>query len=191
MIRKLLPVLLALLGLGAGLGAGLVLRPAAEHPPEDSAAAAGEGEAHAGETGHATAPAGEAAAGDHATADPATGDHAAEGEAAEEAPEYVRMNNQFVVPVLEGGQVVSLVILSLSLEVTPGSSQDIYAREPKLRDAFLRVLFDHANAGGFRGSFTDGANLTLLRNALMEQARTICGELVRDVLISDIARQDA
>ncbi len=189
MIRKLLPVLLALLGLAAGLGGGLVLRPAAEAPPEDSAAGAGAGEAHAGETGHAAA--GEAAAGDHATADPATGDHAGEGEAAEEAPEYVRMNNQFVVPVLEGGQVVSLVILSLSLEVTPGSSQEIYAREPKLRDAFLRVLFDHANAGGFRGSFTDGANLTLLRNALMEQARTICGEQVRDVLISDIARQDA
>lgn len=176
MIRKLLPVLLALLGLGAGLGAGLVLRPAAEHPPEDAAAGAEEGEAHAGETGHAVPPA---------------EDHAAGDQAAEDAPEYVRMNNQFVVPVLEGGQVVSLVILSLSLEVTPGSSQDIYAREPKLRDAFLRVLFDHANAGGFRGSFTDGANLTLLRNALMEQARTICGELVRDVLISDIARQDA
>lgn len=188
MIRKLLPVLLALLGLAAGLGGGLLLRPAAEAPPGESAAGAEEGEAHAGETGHAADPAGEAAAGDHATADPAAADHAGEGE---DAPEYVRMNNQFVVPVLEGGQVVSLVILSLSLEVTPGSSQDIYAREPKLRDAFLRVLFDHANAGGFRGSFTDGANLTLLRNALMEQARTICGEQVRDVLISDIARQDA
>jgi hypothetical protein len=173
MIRKLFPVLLALLGLGAGLGAGLVLRPAAESPPEEAAAGAegGEGEAEAGEADHAA---------------PSDDAHAAE-----DAPEYVRMNNQFVVPVLEGGQVVSLVILSLSLEVTPGSSQDIYAREPKLRDAFLRVLFDHANAGGFRGSFTDGANLTLLRNALMEQARTICGEQVRDVLISDIARQDA
>lgn len=169
MIRKLIPVFLALFGLGAGLGAGLVLRPADESVP---------GEEAAGHSAEAPGPAAEADAG-HGAAD------------TEEAPEYVRMNNQFVVPVLEGGQVVSLVILSLSLEVQTGRSQEIYAREPKLRDAFLRVLFDHANAGGFRGSFTDGANLIVLRRALLEQARTICGDRVRDVLISDIARQDA
>jgi hypothetical protein len=174
MIRKLIPVLLALFGLGAGLGAGLLLRPAAEAPPGEEAAA--HPAAEAGAAGEEEA--GEAGAG-HAAADP------------EEAPEYVRMNNQFVIPVLEGGQVVSLVILSLSLEVQTGRSQEIYAREPKLRDAFLRVLFDHANAGGFRGAFTDGANLVVLRKALLEQARSVCGDQVHDVLISDIARQDA
>lgn len=158
MIRKLFPLLLALVGLAAGIGAGLALRPAPEAP---AAGAAAEG----------------------AAAEPAEG--------AEGAPEYVKMNNQFVIPILEQGRVVSMVILSLSLEVGAGKAQEIYAREPKLRDAFLQVLFDHANAGGFRGAFTDGSNLTLLRKALLERARAICGETVSDVLISDIARQDA
>lgn len=162
MIRKLLPVLLALLGLGIGSGAGLFLRPG----PAPSAV---EGEA---------------------TADTPSAEAAIE-EDPDAVPEYVKMNNQFVVPVLEAGKVSSMVILSLSLEVATGSSEQVYAREPKLRDGFLQVMFDHANAGGFQGSFTDGSNLVLLRKALRETASGILGDVVRDVLISDIARQDS
>ena len=159
MLRKLLPVLLALVGLGIGTGAGLFLRPAAEEHPAE----------------------GEAPKEEHA-----------ETEADPEAlPEYVKMNNQFVIPVMDGGKVASMVILSLSLEVETGTSEQVYAREPKLRDSFLQVLFDHANAGGFQGSFTDGSNLVLLREALMESAKGVLGDVVKDVLISDIARQDS
>lgn len=175
MIRKLIPVLLALLGLGAGVGAGFALRPAGDAPPAE-----GHGE---------EAPADAHASGGHGAEAPAAAGHDAGAE--DGAPEYVKLNNQFVVPVLEGGRVVSMVILSLNLEVGAGQSEAIYAREPKLRDAFLQVLFDHANAGGFRGSFTDGSNLVILRRALLEKARTVAGEAVLDVLISDIARQDA
>ena len=164
MIRKLIPVLLALIGLGIGTGTGMFLRPAPEEPVAEGEAAA---------EGHDAAP--------------------AEGEEAdpEALPEYVKMNNQFVVPVMDGGKVASMVILSLSLEVETGTSEQVYAREPKLRDVFLQVLFDHANAGGFQGSFTDGSNLVLLRKALMESASNILGVVVKDVLISDIARQDS
>ena len=105
--------------------------------------------------------------------------------------DFVRLNNQFVIPVLERGQIVSLVILSLSLEVVPGGTEAVYAREPRIRDALLQVLFDHANAGGFRGTFTDGANLMLLRRALHEAAQRVMGPDVLDVLISDIVRQDS
>ncbi len=105
--------------------------------------------------------------------------------------EYVRMNNQFIVPVIEGGRIASVVILSLSLEVAQGGSETVHDREPKLRDAFLGVLFDHANAGGFRGAFTDTANLVFLRKALTEVAQSILGPSVSDVLITDIARQDS
>lgn len=157
MIKKLFPVILALLGLGAGVGGGLALRPAADHPGEPTA-----------ET-HLTDPA----------PDPA------------EAPEYVKLSNQFVVPVLEGGHVVSMVIMALSLEVAKDTSEAVYSREPKLRDSFLQVMFDHANAGGFKGDFTDGSNLVLLRKALLESAQRILPDSVKDVLISDIARQDS
>lgn len=159
---KILPILLALIGMGAGTGAGLFLRPAPE--PELAADAHAEGEAPPAMPEAELPP--------------------------EQQPDYVKMNNQFIVPVVEAGRVASMVILSLSLEVTTGGSEKVYAVEPKLRDAMLQVLFDHANSGGFRGSFTDGSNLVMLRKALLEVSQSVLGEMVSDVLIVDIMRQD-
>jgi flagellar protein FliL len=169
MIRKLLPVLLALLGLGGGIGAGLFLRPTPE-PADEASADHSEG----GGAEHAAAP-----------------EDGAEGEAEEGGPEYVKMNNQFVVPVVEKGRVSAMVVLSLTLEVEAGNTENVYQREPKLRDAFLQVLFDHANIGGFSGTFTDGSNLVALRTGLKEAAAVVLGKTIRDVLITDIARQDS
>ncbi|MEY4984807.1 MAG: hypothetical protein RIR62_3073 [Pseudomonadota bacterium] len=106
-------------------------------------------------------------------------------------PEFVKLNNQFVVPVVEGGRVAAMVILSLSLEVETGTTPEVFRLEPKLRDVLLQVLFDHANAGGFRGSFTDTANLVLLRRAMAEAAGGVLGDALKDVLITDIVRQDS
>ncbi|HQY42741.1 MAG TPA: flagellar basal body-associated FliL family protein [Paracoccaceae bacterium] len=165
-MRKLLPILLALIGLVSGGGAGFVLRPSAEQAiPNPCGEPSG------------------AAAGEHAAEDQ-------EGD--EEAPlkEYVKLNNQFIVPVVESGVVRSLVILSVSLEVGTGTSQEVYAVEPKLRDSFLQVLFDHANAGGFEGAFTNSNNMEILRVALLEAAQKALDKKVSDVLIVDIVRQD-
>lgn len=174
MLRKLLPLLLALVGLGGGIAAGLTLRPIQK--AEDRGAESS-GQAPAGERGDAAAK----------TAEPSGQD----GEAADGAPEYVKLNNQFVVPVVEKGRVAAMVVLSLSLDVVPGNTEAVYQREPKLRDAFLQVLFDHANTGGFSGSFTDGSNLIVLRTSLKEAAALVLGPVVNDVLITDIARQDS
>lgn len=105
--------------------------------------------------------------------------------------DYVKINNQFVIPVVTKGRVASMVVLSLSLEVTVGGSEEVYAREPKLRDSFLSVLFDFANTGGFRGSFTDADNLVVLRRSLLEAGQVVLGDMVSDVLIVDIMRQDS
>ena len=104
--------------------------------------------------------------------------------------EFVKLNNQFVVPVIEQAEVSSLVVLSLSLEATYGLREAIYEREPKLRDSFLRVLFDHANMGGFSGAFTESSTMELLRNTLKEAAQNEIGPEVSDVLIGSISRQD-
>lgn len=118
----------------------------------------------------------------------ATAEHAPEHD--EKLPDYVKLPNQFIVPVVEGGRITSMVILSLSLEVAQGSTDQVFQREPKLRDMFLQMLFDHANTGGFRGSFTDAANLVILRTNLLDAAKKILGNLVSDVLITEIVRQD-
>jgi flagellar protein FliL len=173
MIRKLIPILLALVGLGGGLGAGVMLRP-------------GEGAAHDGGAADAGA--------DHPTESDdqaeASEEDASHAEGEVPATEYVKMNNQFVIPVIEDGHVVAMVVLSLSLEVSGGATEMVYSKEPKLRDAFLQVLFDHANVGGFKGSFTDTSNLIVLRNSLTEAAVVVMGDVVKDILITDIGRQD-
>ncbi len=175
MLRKLVPVALALTGLAGGVAAGLYLRPAAG--PDDHAAAEDHAAAAPDDPAGADAH-GEAGSDDHAEADGTS-------------PEYVKMNNQFVVPVVRDGRVAAMVVLSLSIEVEPGNTEAVYDREPKLRDVFLQVLFDHANIGGFSGSFTDGSNLIVLRTSLKESAALVLGTVVRDVLITDIARQDS
>ena len=86
--------------------------------------------------------------------------------------------------------MTALVVISLSLEMTSGGPELVFRREPKLRDSFLQVLFDHANSGGFEGNFTTGRKMDLLRGALRESAIKTLGNTVTNVLIADIVRQD-
>jgi hypothetical protein len=168
MIKKLFPILLAVVGLAAGVGGGMALRPDPEVVSIDPCGDMDTGSTHAEEM-------------------PADGE---EEEGDDSAYEYVKLNNQFVVPDLDDGRVTAMVVLSLSLEAKTGAREAIYAREPKLRDAFLQVLFDHANTGGFKGAFTDSGTMTNLRNALTEIAQKTIGNEVNDVLVIDIVRQD-
>lgn len=190
MKRLLLPLAIALVGLGGGLGAGLMLKP---EPDDDVALTEGgtdsqHGAHEAGEQAEAGGaqdresgtPSGEAA---HAPHDA--------GHAGSALPtEYVKLNNQFIVPVLREGRVAAMVVMSLSLETALGGKETVYAQEPKIRDGFLRVMFDHANAGGFEGNFTTDSKLEPLRKALRETGRRQLGDLVVDVLVTDISRQD-
>jgi len=108
-----------------------------------------------------------------------------------EPTEFAPVGNQFVVPVLRNGVVRALVLVSVTLEVAEGTTTQVYAIEPRLRDAFLQVLFDHANAGGFDDRFTQADRMSLLRQALRETAGRMLGPILRDVLIVDIVRQEA
>ena len=159
-MKLLLPIIFLVIGLGVGAGAGMMFAP--EHP---ELACEGSDCPEADKTD-------------------------AEEAKAEDVLEYLRLQNQFVVPVVREQLVRSLVVLSLSLETKPEAVDTIYAREPKLRDAFLRVLFDHAHMGGFDGAFTESGRLSLLRVALLEAAQATVGKDVTDILITDIVRQE-
>jgi flagellar basal body-associated protein FliL len=167
---KILPVLLALIGLGAGGALGYVMRP----PPPEPEIAEGE------KSEKAPKDAEKEASKDKDEKSEKSGDDAA----------FVKINNQFVVPVVQGERVRALVVLSITLETTEDKTQTLYTREPKIRDAFLRVLFDHAYGGGFDGAFTASPNLDALRYAMLEAAQRVVGDIVKDVLITDIVRQD-
>ncbi|MEZ5760315.1 MAG: flagellar basal body-associated FliL family protein [Paracoccaceae bacterium] len=165
-MKGIVPIVLVLAGVSGGAAGGFLLRPAPEQVAELE----------------------EPVPHDENDPGPQESDPSA---ATPSEVEYVKLNNQFVVPVMEGAEIQSLVILSLSVEVAAGQAELVYAREPKLRDTFLRVLFDHANMGGFDGPFTQGGTLESLRRGLRAAAREVVGTPANDVLILDIIRQRA
>lgn len=166
-MSKLLPFLLIFCGIIAGGIAGFFLRPA----PGAQTATLPDGEAHAADT-------------------PARSS-GAYGDADIEVADFVKLNNQFVIPVVKDGRVSSLVVMSLSLEVGDGGREQVYSLEPKIRDALLTVLFEHANAGGFDGNFTASRNMDALRRALTQASNQVmASDIVANVLVVGIVRQD-
>ena len=128
---------------------------------------------------------------EHAEADPFKPvEHAEKKKAAELA--YVPMDKPFVVPVFAGEKVVAMVVLSLSVETETESAPTVEGVKPRLRDSFLKVMFRHANSGGFDGSFTSGRKMDDLKSALLVAAREVMEPTpVEEVLITEIARQDS
>lgn len=172
-MMKSVPILLGVLGLLAGSVSGYLMR------PPDTPAAASEAlpdEAAAAE------PAKDADTGADAAAGPVAGDAG--------PLEVVEIEDQFLVPLTDGGRVVALVVLSLGLEVRDGYGGQVTAQEPRLRAAFLHTLFQHANMGGFSGSITDAETLETLRKALLETARATIGPEVADVLLMGLVRDE-
>lgn len=151
---KILPILLLLLGTGAGLASGYFMRPQIADGASLGAASANEENSASGAT------------------------------------EFVKLSNQFVIPLVENGAVNSVAVMALSLEVESGYRDLVFEREPRLRDSFLQAMFDHANIGGFRGDFTEAHNLNMLRASLRQAAIADLGDIASDVLILEIARQD-
>ncbi len=161
-MKFLLPIILAFVGLGAGVGAGLALRPEPESYSPSSEC-------------------------DCACTKP-------DAQISEELPEsttnYIKLNNQFVVPIVESDRVAALVVMTLSLGAPNELTETVYQREPKLRDVLLQALFDHANTGGFSGNFTQTRKMQILHQTLVDAAQHVLGPQIVDVAISDIARQD-
>ena len=174
-MKKLVPIALLFVGLSAGVAAGLFLAPA---------------ENEANEAVELTTDTKVETSKNKDTKDDAKEPAKNGKQDGSETHEYLKLTKQFVVPVVESDRIATLVTMSLSLEVTPGMAESIYALEPKLRDRFLQVLFDHANTGGFDGNFTRSDNLSVLRKSLLEEARKDLGDDVSQILIMSVNRQD-
>lgn len=178
----LIPVILLAAGTGAGVGTAMFLLPPPAAAPEDHAAPP---EAHAAAEGSHSAPAAESHEDSGAESHAATDEHGAPAELP-----YVALPGQFIVPVVEDAEVKAMVVVTLGLEVAAGTEEEAQAQEPRLRAAFLQVLFDHANTGGFSGMFTAASNMRSLRHGLLAAAGEVLGADATDVLILDLLRQD-
>jgi flagellar basal body-associated protein FliL len=163
-LKKLIPFILPLFGSAAGVGAWVFL-----NPPQTEMVAVQE-----------------------KRASDAQAKGAQTGTEADVSTSYVKLNNQFIVPVIDKNKVSAIIVVSLSLEIAGNNAAErVYAKEPKLRDSFLQVLFDHSNIGGFHGAFTDASKIAVLRRSLLTVAQMTLGNEVTDVLITNLARQDA
>nr|WP_246399662.1 flagellar basal body-associated FliL family protein [Amaricoccus macauensis] len=175
----MVPVLIAVLGLGVGIGGGMALKPVPEAMADVCVAPVGD----VAEDDAAACAAPDAFAPEVA--------EAGSGKAAEVS--YVPIEKPFVVPIFAGNKTVAMVVMSVSIAAEgPKAATEFEAVEPRLRDSFLKVMFRHANSGGFDGSYTTGRKIEDLKSALLGAAREVVpGAPVDAVLITEIARQES
>ncbi len=166
MLKKIMPLLALILGLAGGGAAAIFLAP----PPDDQPMSQNE----------ATTP--------HAQSETSSDDLQ---DGASDSFEIVKLPSQFVVPVIMDNRVRAMVILTVALEVEVGQGDRVRALEPKLRDEFLAELFSLAALDGFKDEMISRKTLELVKRALSVRSSEVLGLQNVNVLVTDMARQDA
>lgn len=166
MLKKIMPLLALILGLAGGGAAAIFLAP----PPDDQPMSQNE----------ATTPDAQSET---------SSDDLQDG--ASDSFEIVKLPSQFVVPVIMDNRVRAMVILTVALEVEVGQGDRVRALEPKLRDEFLAELFSLAALDGFKDEMISRKTLELVKRALSVRSSEVLGLQNVNVLVTDMARQDA
>lgn len=163
-MKKVIALFLVLLGIAGGGAAGMFLKPP---PPEEETTDQ------------------KVADGDEVTDDGQPPDSEFN------AGVFVKVGRQTIIPVVEGGETQALMLFELAVDVVPGENDLAFEMEPRLRDAFLRELFQMSHTGAFMTTFTDDRVIEELRQNLIRAAKKELGaSAVNDVLILDVMRQE-
>ncbi|WP_158535271.1 flagellar basal body-associated FliL family protein [Hyphomonas pacifica] len=112
------------------------------------------------------------------------------GEAAAGEVTFYKFSREFVVPMIEDDRVKSLVILNLNLEIDTSISQELFSKEPVLRDNIMTTLVKLSSGGKTMDSITDVDNYETLRSMILRNLQNEIPEGIHNVLILDMARQD-
>ncbi len=102
---------------------------------------------------------------------------------------YLKFGRQFVVPVVKDGAPQMMMILEISIEVDPSLAGDIYAFEPKLRDAFLAQLMRLGSADILANIVESPEAMEKAKSTLLNTAHTILGDDAKDILILGVGIQ--
>lgn len=103
---------------------------------------------------------------------------------------YYKFSREFVVPIMRGGQVKSLVILHISLETEPSISEQLFTEEPKLRDNIMTTLIGLSNDGRTLEELTNVNNYETIRAMVLMNLNDAISDKIKNVLIVDVAKQD-
>jgi len=182
MMKKLLPIIIALVGLGGGLAGGTAMKPQSNEVDhsDDGKHTVADGKGSTGEHGKTN---------DHASATDSHG-NTADGHGVSDELIYVGLAKPFFVPVLRRDNNNVLVRLDIHLEVPDSLKSSVEKHEPKLRDAFLRTVMNFSHDGGFT-RVHDGEGFTILRDDLLVSARKVLGSKVKTVLIGEILTRES
>lgn len=103
---------------------------------------------------------------------------------------YYKFSREFVVPIMRGGQVKSLVILHISLETDSATSEKLFSEEPKLRDNIMTTLIELSNDGRTLERPTEVSNYETIRAMVLMNLKDAITDKIKNVLIVDVAKQD-
>ena len=176
-MKQIVPSIVALLAISAGGGTAYFLKSGSSNPKPASAAhdtGGDEGEGHAKPKKEKKEQKGHGSSDKHGDADVT----------------YYKFSREFVVPMIEDDRVQSLVILNLNLEVDTAISQELFSKEPVLRDNIMTTLVKLSSGGRTLNSITDVDNYETLRAMILTNLQNEIPEGIRNVLILDMARQD-
>ncbi len=103
---------------------------------------------------------------------------------------YFKFTREFIVPIMEGDRVKSLVILNINLETDPSKAQTLFSMEPKLRDNIMTTLIGLSNDGVTFESLTNVESYETIRSTILMNLKSVVATGIENVLILDMARQD-
>lgn len=103
---------------------------------------------------------------------------------------YYKFSREFVVPIMRGGQVTSLVILHISLETDSSTSERLFSEEPKLRDNIMTTLIALSNDGRTLEEPTNINNYETIRSMILMNLKDSIDAGIQNVLIVDMAKQN-
>ncbi|MGH6944244.1 MAG: flagellar basal body-associated FliL family protein [Geminicoccaceae bacterium] len=109
----------------------------------------------------------------------------------DESRAFIDMDRKFVVPLVKGNRVWSLVVADLRLEVKGKAEQRALDLKPRLRDALLDTLYAMAVAGAFDGDLYSNNVQGEMRDRLLHAAKRVLQEDATAVLIAELLRQDS
>ena len=181
---RLVPLFLILLGLGAGIGAGIALKPA-HKAGIDASTKEGAGATTAENKSDPASKNGKG----KAIPDPGATE-APKDETEIKERTYVSIGTQTIIPVVEGERTRALMLFELAVDVYPSAHDQAVMLEPRLRDAFLRELLKMSSTGAFTKTYTEDWVIDELRKNLGKAARRFLGDGMREILVLDVIRQE-
>ncbi|WP_300380641.1 hypothetical protein [Henriciella sp.] len=183
MIKQILPALIAGLCITAGGAAGFYLK--------GSSGASGEKAQDVAEKAHKESEAdkhgGKKDAHGKSGKSAGKGGH---GSADASAPAYYKFSREFVVPIIAEERVQSLVILNLNLQIDPSVSDELFSKDPVLRDNIMTTLIRLSNEDEIFNGLNNVENYETMRSMILRNLRDSVSEGIQNVLILDMARQD-